>query len=397
MLWRNRYHNTNASFEVNTLLAAMRCARYAMKVGTLREFQMRTGVGGGAVVGLGNGGNAGGGRWTDRSSSAMRHYDEAYRWVMELHRRAISWRASSVSSSSSGGGGHTAFPSPVPITPGGKLYSDGMASPKFSESPGGGIGVELSLPGSTNIPAPPSFTGATPPPPGPPIRRNSPALTSRKGYDADDNIAFFASLWEQCRAVASIINAKLLRSTTSTANNNESYLGSVEAQEQWSRHRIIFLATPQDIPNFIPTGNDDFFGPAWHRFEYVTEELLTFACIAEGRWRRALMTHSAAKNNTEAAPKTAALTPSYHLTGAPWKAYGELSEALLGLRRVVKRQLEFGYSNEWPRFSLSTGSSGRRKFVGSILSGDSGIGTMQWRFENESKRDHRGKRRYILL
>jgi len=391
MLWRNRYHNTNASFEVNTLLAAMRCARYAMKVGTLREFQMRTGVGGGAVVGLGNGGNAGGGRWTDRSSSAMRHYDEAYRWVMELHRRAISWRVSAVSSSSSGGGGHAAFPSPVPMTPGGKLYSDGMGSPKFSESPGGGIGVELSLPGSTNIPAPPSFTGATPPPPGPPMRRNSPALTSRKGYDADDNIAFFASLWEQCRAVASIINAKLLRSTTSTANNSQSYLGSVEAQEQWSRHRIIFLATPQDIPNFIPTENDDFFGPAWHRFEYVTEELLTFACIAEGRWRRALMTHSAAKNNTEAAPKTAALTPSYHQRGAPWKAYGELSEALLGLRRVVKRQLEFGYSNEWPRSSLSSGSgsSGRRKFVGAILSGDSGIGTMQWRFENESKRDHR--------
>jgi len=386
MLWRNRYHNTNVSFEVNTLMAAMRCARYAMKVGTLREFQMRTGGNLAAVAGGGSNG-----RWTDKNSSAMRHYDEAYRWVVELHRRAISWRATALSSSSSGSaGGYATFPSPVPITPGRQqqqLYSmDGITSPKLTESPGGGIGVELSLPGVANVnvapPAPSLSGGATPPPPL--MRRNSPALTSKKGYNTTENISFFASLWEQCRAVASIINTKLLRSTNTSSSANSS-LGT-QAEEQWSRHCIIFLANPQGISNFSPSQNDDFFGPAWHRFLYVTEELLTFACIAEGRWRRAI-TH-AAKNRGTPLSTTTALSSTYHQPGAPWKAHGELCEALLGLRMVVKKQSEDGYSNEWLTLS-SAFLSGRRKFVGSIVSGDSGLGTMPWRFENESKRDHR--------
>ena len=380
MLWRNRYHNTNASFEVNTLMAAMRCARYAMKVGTLREFQMRTGGSGGA------GQSGSGSRWTERGSSAMRHYDEAYRWVVELHRRAVAWRVASVSAAP-GASRQTAFgpsshPSPAPITPGGKhLYSmDAINSPNFTESPGGGIGVELSFPGGA--PPPPSMIGATPPPPpAAPLRRNSPALTSKQGYSTAENIAFFALLWEQCRTVASILNAKLLRSTNSGGANSNG-MGN-EAEEQWSRHRLLFLATPQGIPQFNPAMNDDFFGPAWHRFLYITEELLTFACIAEGRWRRTL--NHAAKSNTS----STALSSPFHQAAAPWKAYSELCEAVLGLRKVVKQQLKGYESSGWG--ILSSGSGGRQKFVGSIVSGSSGYGSLGWQFENESKRDHRGK------
>jgi len=371
MLWRNRYHNTNTSFEVNTLLAAMRCARYAMKVGTLREFQMRTG---------GNGSNnlAGStGRWTDKSSLAMRHYDEAYRWVVELHRRAIAWRAMALSDSGDNNRGDLGFQSPgVPITPGGRLYptgGDGVTSPKLTESPGGGNGFELSYPGAP--PAPTTLSGATPPPP--PMRRNSPALTSKKGYNTAENIAFFALLWEQCRAVASIINAKLLRTTSSTSSSTAT---SSEAEEQWSRHRIIFLSNPQGV-NFYPSKNDDFFGPAWHRFLYITEELLIYACVTEGRWRRS------------ATKPTPAVITSYHQSGSPWKAYGKLCEAMLGLRRLVEQQIGGEeYSTEWMTSTLS----GRRRFVGSIVAGDSGFGTMPWKFQNESKRDHRGKHERCL-
>ena len=272
-LWRSRYHGANASFEVNTLMAAMRCARYATKVATLREFQMRTGVGGGAVV-MGGGSGAGGGaplggsggggaRWTDRGSSAMRHYDEAYRWVAELHRRAVAWRAAAAVAA--GASSASLPPGRAPVTPRatpggvGGLYGGttpggtALGSPQVSESPGGGIGVELSLPGLT------ADAAAAAPPPPPLMRRDSPALTSAKGYDADENVAFFAALWEQCRAVASLLNAKLLRCTSPDAldDGRRASPGGVEAQEQWNRHRLLFLATPPDVPHFVPTENDD--------------------------------------------------------------------------------------------------------------------------------------------
>ena len=192
-------------------------------------------------------------------------------------------------SSSGIGGGKATYPSPAPKTPGEKFYSmDDINSPTFSESPGGGIGVELSLPGSTvpsdvyPAPPPPSLTGATPP-----TRRDSPALTSKKGYVTLENIAFFASLWEQCRTVASIINLKLLRSTELPSKDAGVAFGA-EAEEQWNRHRAIFLSNPQGIPGFQHNRNDDFFGPVWYRCLYITEELLTYACITEGRWRRAV-------------------------------------------------------------------------------------------------------------
>lgn len=126
------------------------------------------------------------------------------------------------------------------------------------------------------------------------------------------------------------------------------------------------------------------------------EELLTYACVAEGRWRRALEMHVAGttvadRNNTEGttAPPTMALSPSYHLPGAPWKAYGELCEAVLGLRRVVLLELSGGRFHNW--LPSSSAVSSRRKFVGSVALGSSGFGTMSWRFESVSKRDHRGE------
>lgn len=289
------------------------------------------------------------------------------------------------------------YPSPVPKTPGEKTYSmDDIKSPTFSESPGGGIGVELSLPGSemylATAPPPPSLIGATPPT----MRRDSPALTSKKGYVNTENIAFFASLWEQCRAVASMINMKLLRSTTTPLSKSAFFACGTEAEEQWNRHRTIFLSNPQGVPGFHYNKNDDFFGPVWHRSLYVTEEMLTYACVTEGRWRRALELHAArtmvaGKSNNEAAAKTTlALTPSYHQPGAPWRAYGELCEAVLGLRRVVLLESSSGgHFHKW--LPSSSAISSRRKFVGSVASGSSGFGTMSWRFESVSTRDHRGE------
>ncbi|KAL3810529.1 hypothetical protein ACHAXA_006537, partial [Cyclostephanos tholiformis] len=385
ILWRNRYHSANVSFEVNTLLAAMRCARYAIKVGTLREFQIRTGS-----VDCS-------GLLTDNMSSTMRHYDEAYQWVVELHRRAISWRATALTSSN-----YSSKRSLAPITPGGKFCTmDDMSSPKVTESPGGGIGVELSLlpiPGGTYVSTSSSPAPVPPPPPSltPMMRRSSPALTSKEGYSTAENIAFFASLWEQCRAVAHIVNAKLLRSSaTSSASDDADKFGTV-VEQQWCRHRFIFMSEPQGVPNFQPSRNDDFFGPVWHRFMYVTEELLTYACIAEERWHRTLASKTAGVAPAAAADETVDVAtspaillplPSYHQPGAPWKVYCELSEAVLGLRRAVLQQSGEGqHLNKWISSSLVI--PGRRKFVGSIACGDSGSGTISWQFENELKRDH---------
>ncbi|KAL9179298.1 hypothetical protein ACHAXT_008588 [Thalassiosira profunda] len=353
-LWRNRYRSANASFEVNTLLAAMRCARYAAKAGTLREFQLRTG---GSVPGTVAG------RWTDKESAAMRHYGEAYSWAAELHGRAVAWRSLSLSTSSAPSTG--AVPSPAPHTPGAPTGVDAIASPKFSQSPGGGIGMELSLPGG-EPPAPPTLAGATPPPP--PLRRNSPALTSRKGYDAPENVAFFALLWEQSRAVASLLNAKLLRATDAAA-----------AEGQWRRHRALFLAVPRGLPQYDPDENDPFFGPAWHRLLYETEERRTRACVAEGRWRRRA---SAAAAGEGAAP----LQLSYHQSAAPWTAHGELSEAMLRLRRAVHRQM--GEGDPAAGWLSGTDTAGRRRFVGSVVTGETG--NVAWRFEGQRGRDHRG-------
>jgi hypothetical protein len=104
--WRNRYHSTNSSFEVNSLVCVVRCARYAFKSGVLRELE----------ASVGENGDPG---------PAARHYEEAYRWILELHRRILRWRGGS-------------FANIAPATPG------APDEPKFFESPGGGIGVELS-------------------------------------------------------------------------------------------------------------------------------------------------------------------------------------------------------------------------------------------------------------
>lgn len=352
-LWRNRYHTTNASFEVNTLMAAMRCARYALKVATLRELQMRTGghssyADAAGTMSASAGGS--GGKWTDKGSLAMRHYEEAYRWVIELQRRSIAWRIASLSGV--GNAGQT------PMTPGSTpLPADGneLRSPHITESPGGGIGVEMSLP---------PFAAATPPPP--PIHK-SPGLTSKRSSNTVQNIAFYSHLWEQCRSIGSLVNVKLLRSASTSS--------STDAELQWRRHRVAFLSTPQGIPLFDPRQDDEFFGPLWHRIAYATEELLTMACIAEGRWHKALIQSV-----------NVPLSPLYHQAAAPWKIYSELAETTLSLGEQIQKTMKRGASKD-PDASNDEGN-GRRRFVGSIASGN-GVGTMQWYYANEAKRDHR--------
>jgi len=386
VLWRNRYHSTNQSFVVNTTVAAMRCARYAMKAATLRELQARTegrsswaslaGNGNGAMTIDGGGSGLGARRWTDKGSAAMRHYEEAYRWVIELHRRAISWRAAPV-------GTDDTFAGLTPMTPGnaGDESPEAMTSPKFIDSPGGNIGVELAYPispganDSFHYPTTPGANndnGNAPPP----SQLGDRSMQRRNSNQYTQNGPFFSQLWEQCRAVASIINAKLLRSASTSS--------AIEAEDQWRRHRLVFLASPQNIANFHPAENDDFFGPTWHRIAYAAAELSTFACIAEGRWRRAAM-HSSRRNLTPAL----SIMASYHQPLAPWRIYGELAEATLRLGREVhvenrmQNRMEPGFFGEESNVVF-----GRRKFVGSIVSGD-GVGTMQWYFNSESLRDHR--------
>ncbi|KAL7469739.1 hypothetical protein ACHAXS_010764, partial [Conticribra weissflogii] len=403
VLWRNRYHSTNQSFVVNTTVAAMRCARYAMKAATLRELQMRTGGrsswaavagnhavhsnihsntaggGGGNMTidgggGVGSVSGSGATRWTDRGSIAMRHYEEAYRWVIELHRRAISWRAAPVGTDDN-------FAGLAPMTPGntGDESPEAITSPKFIDSPGGNIGVELAYPPSPgandsfHYPATPGADNGNVPPP---TQFGDRSMQRRNSNQYTQNGPFFSQLWNQCRAVASIINAKLLRSASTSS--------AIDAEDQWRRHRLVFLASPQNVPNFHPAENDDFFGPTWHRIAYAAAELSTFACIAEGRWRRAAM-HSSRRNLTPAL----SIMTSYHQPLAPWRIYGELAEATLRLGREVnvenrmQNRMEPGLFGEESNVVF-----GRRKFVGSIVSGD-GVGTMQWYFDSESLRDHR--------
>jgi hypothetical protein len=448
-LWRYRYYNTNIALEGHTLLAAMRCARYAMKVGILRELQSKTSD----VVGDNNNSysSSGGSNynqqqqvlWTDKSSMTMKHYNEAYRWVIELHRRSVSWRMAMtvvVASPET-----TTTPrSPAPITPGAGQHSSGGSeaggtgggsggvkynnSPNVTESPGGGIGFEISLlsPNSSLPSLSSSSTAAAaivPPPPtstpkmnkrgGSSINSSSMTVTSREGYGNEQNIYFFASMYEQCRIVASILNTKLLHCTTTTPTPTTTMLlgDEIIAEEQWHRHNIVFLSNPLFRGEEGKGNNDDvaFFGPTWYHHLYMTQELLTYASIAEMRWRRraklsqqqanATLAASTTDQNinltTSATTTTLNNTSSYHKPCAPWKVYSELCEAVLNLRRVILLHQSVAvegkggggqYVNEW--VAASSTYTGRDKFVGSIICRDDGDGTVSWQFENQMKLDH---------
>uniref|UniRef100_A0A7S2LZA6 Trafficking protein particle complex subunit 11 domain-containing protein n=1 Tax=Skeletonema marinoi TaxID=267567 RepID=A0A7S2LZA6_9STRA len=333
-LWRNRYHSSNSSFEVNTLIAGIRCARYALKVATLREFQMRTGA-----ASTWSSVDNGGAKWTDKGSLCMRFYEEAYRWVIEMHRRAVTWRATSNNSGSD------------LMTPRNNVSSNQGMSPNITQSPGGGIGVELPLPSfPSEVPEPPSMVISTPP-----------TGTSAKGSGLTKDIVLYTNLWQQCRAVASIINSKLL--CIANASN------SSDTVNQWKRHRLIFLASPQGIRDYNPNQHDDFFGPLWYRMLFATEELHIYACTVEEQLRREMMISS--KNGTTM-PK-----PSYHQTTAPWKIYSELAEAIMGLGAEMKRQQkESSAASDMDVESLWN-------FVGSKAAGEAHL-------KNESQRDHKG-------
>ena len=324
-LWRNRYHSSNASFEVNTHIAGIRCARYALKVATLREFQMRTGA-----TSTWSSVDDGGAKWTDKGSLCMRFYEEAYRWVIEMHRRAVTWRATSNNSGSD------------LMTPRNNASSNHGMSPSITQSPGGSIGVELPPP---SFPEPPMEI-ATPPTSPPP-----------RGLALTKDIVLYANLWQQCRAVASIINSKLL--CTSIAFNSQ------DTVNQWKRHRLIFLASPRGIRDYHPSEHDDFFGPAWYRMLFATEELRIYACTVEEQLRRDMLLSS---KNATTMPK-----PS----SAPWKIYSELAEAIMGLVAEWKRQKK--ESSATSKVDESFGN-----FEGSNATGEE-------RLRNESQRDLKGE------
>lgn len=329
-LWRNRYHSSNSSFEVNTLIAGMRSARYALKVATLREFQMRTGA-----TSTWSSVENGGAKWTDKGSLCMRFYEEAYRWVIEMHRRAVTWRATSNNSGSD------------LMTP-----RNNVSSPSITQSPGGGIGVELPLPSfPSEVPEPP-MTVSTPP-------AGSPA----KSAGLTKDIVLYTNLWQQCRAVASIINSKLL--CISDAPNCQ------DTVNQWKRHRLIFLASPQGIRDYNPSQRDDFFGPVWYRMLFATKELHIFACTVEEQLRRDMLL--ATKNGTTM-PK-----PSYHQMAAPWKMFSELAETIMGLGAEMKKKNSV---------ASDVGGEARGNFVGSNAAGEMHL-------KSESQRDHKGKNRCL--
>lgn len=308
-LWRNRYHTTNASFEVNTLVCVLRCGRYAFKSGLFRELENNTGesIGGGAA----NGG--------------MRHYEEAYRWIMELHRRVHQWKSSSTA---------------VPMTPGGTHNSPNeFSSPKVTQSPGGGIGVELSLPPTADVPPPPQET---------------PGLTSKRGSFSAENVSFYSSLYQQSRSVAAIINIKMM-----TCQNTMKDL-----ETTWRRHRIAFL------------GNYDseaLYGPMWHKIQYYYEQVQQYAIASESLWRK------------DATLDPRSLDSSYFSAAAPWGIFGELAEVVMRLGEEVKKIMD---NRSWkdPRDELEE----RKKYFGSVC---------DWKlvFEKESKRNHSGEALIDLL
>ncbi len=222
---------------------------------------------------------------------------------------------------------------------------------KTSPSAGGGIGVELPLPSfPSEVPEPP-MTVSTPP-------AGSPA----KGAGLTKDIVLYTNLWQQCRAVASIINSKLL--CISDAPNCQ------DTVNQWKRHRLIFLASPQGIRDYNPSQRDDFFGPVWYRMLFATKELNIFACTIEEQLRRGMFL--ATKNGTMM------LKPSYHQMAAPWKIYSELAETIMGLGAEMKKN----------KSASNMGGKASGNFVGANAAGEVPL-------KDESQRDHKGKNRCL--
>ena len=322
-LWRDRYHGTNPGFGVNTLLASMRCARYSAKAATLRELESRAGTGA-----------AGGTRWTDRTSAPMRLYEESYRWTAELRGRCVSWRAET-----------SAGRDAVPATPGKPPRGGGgVSSPRVTQSPGGGLGVELSLP------------GAPPPPPG----GRHPSLSDEDG-------AFHARLWEQTRAVAGWLNSRLLRATSPGGVTTPDDLAGADGQ--WTRHATLYLAEP---PGCRDGGDDRLFGPGWRRAVHAVDEMRAHSCVAEGRWRQV---------------GRGGWGGGYHRPLAPWKAYAELCSGLLRLNGLLGGVDVEDCAGQEQR----GGGGGYGKFFGCVSSSGTGVGSTRWALQCEMRKDHRGE------
>jgi hypothetical protein len=103
---------------------------------------------------------------------------------------------------------------------------------------------------------------------------------------------------------------------------------------------------------------------------FATEELRIVACNFEEKLRRGMLLSS--KNGTTM-PK-----PSFHQVGAPWKVYGELAEAILGVGAEMKGQKKQSAATNDRDDKLSV------NFVGSNAA-------KELRLINESQRDHKGK------
>ena len=334
-LWRNRYHSSNSSFEMNTLISGIRCARYALKVATLREFQMKTGA-----TSTWTSVDENCERWTDRNSLCMRFYEEAYRWVIEMHRRSVTWRATTNGSGSD------------LMTPRNSALPNQVVSPNITQSPGGGFGVELPLPSTIPSEVPP-----------PPMDISSPSTgTPEKVSGLTKDIEMYTNLWQQCRAVASFINSKLM-----CASNNSDRQDTIN---QWKRHRLIFIASPQGIRDYNPNQHDDFFGPPWYRMLFATEELRIYAGTVEQHLRCDLLLSS--KNGTTM-PKQL-----FHQIASPWKIYSELAEALMGLGAELKKR------KEDDSMTIDNENDSVGKFLGSNAAGDK-------RLTLEYRHDHKGK------
>ena len=316
-LWRNRYQTTNVSFDMNILICVLRCGRYAYKSGLLREMEGK--------CSNNTRGSTGGER------NAHGHYEEAYRWVNELHRRVLHhWKSNSPSFSSA--------PS-VSVTPGANEASNEFSSPKVTQSPGGGIGVELSLPPVVEAPS------------------ASPLVTSN--HMRSDNNSFYSSLYHQSRAVAGLLNTKLMR-----CQNAMKDLESI-----WRRHRIAFMGY---------TDNDNFYGPLWYRILYCWNQMMQYADASEALWRK------------DATFDPRSLDSNYFASAAPWGVLGELAEVSLRLGGEVTKIAERA---GWKDPENEAGSG--KRFVGSIVGGV-GVGSLKSCFEKESKKKHKGELLHLM-
>eukprot|EP00804_Cyclotella_cryptica_P008028 CCRYP_004541-RA/>CCRYP_004541-RA protein AED:0.01 eAED:0.01 QI:185/1/1/1/1/1/2/3046/717 len=351
--WRNRYHTTNTSFEVNTLVCVVRCGRYAVKAGVFREMEHRCGSG------ASGGGGAG--------AAAMRHYEESYRWIVELQRRIVRWRGGgNASAASSAAAAAASWSNNPPITPGAATThpTNEFSSPRFIESPGGGIGVELTLPTVAEMPLPPVSHGT----PATTYRRSSSSGGGGGGSSSTPQSYYSSSLSLQCQAVASLLNYKLLQLPTTL----------LELELQWRRHRSAFLLqTVLADWSIAPTRNASP-PPSWHRLQYCHNEMQTYATAAERIWR----------NDATLDPRS--LSVEYHSAAAPWKIYGELAEVMLALGREVRGRLMRDAWKDPEEEVVEDEGEERRRFVGSIVEGV-GVGGWQWYFEMETKRNHRGE------